>query len=126
VKTCVMLFNIPQKAVSELRIAAVRMGLSVINVQKERFGYTLSRLLEGEIAAMPVEEPFTEQMAVFCHTDDKTLNGMIALLKKARCGGCLKAVLTETNALWTAQQLYGELCREREAFAKGEQAHGEQ
>lgn len=125
-KPCVILFNIPPKSVTDLRVAALRMGLSVRSVPAERFGCRLSRLLEGQQDAVPVEQPFTEPMALFCNLDDKTLNGMIGQMKRVRCGGCLKAVLTETNAEWTAQQLYTELCSEREAIARGQQAHPQQ
>ena len=41
-------------------------------------------------------------------------------LRTLGLGVRLKAVLTPTNVGWNACQLYAELCREREAFRRGD------
>ena len=53
-------------------------------------------------------------MLVFAHFRDRQLDMFLSELQTARLGRtALKAVLTPTNAQWTAAALYAELARER-------------
>lgn len=68
-------------------------------------------------AAMPNQE-LTGQMIVFAGLNEKSLNGLLALLRaNPECGQIpYKAVLTDTNKEWNAYMLMEELKKEHAAM----------
>ena len=55
--------------------------------------------------------------------DQRRLDAVLSELRRRKVHIPLKAVVTPTNALWTPGELYAELCREREAIARGRPIH---
>lgn len=62
---------------------------------------------------------FTEPMLVMAGLESEDIDAVLAALKHNQIRIDLKAVVTPTNQSWTSLQLYGELCREREAMRRG-------
>ncbi len=106
-----------------LRLLSVRLGLKLTAVPPERQGLTVEALFAGETAEGAAEAPFAEELLVLCGVGAGAMNLLLAELRRRHVPIALKAVMTPTNAAWTVQQLHAELCREREAIAKGESAH---
>ena len=70
-------------------------------------------------AATPEER---EPMLVLCGLSNEMLDHFLVRARKMPSPVSLKAVLTETNALWSGKKLQQELRREREAFRGRSQA----
>ena len=120
-----LLCNIPERKMGALRLCAVQLGLHLVAVPPERQGLTAEEVLSGVQEAKAPQAPFTEELLMLCGLPDRTVDGLLARLRRQRATIALKAVLTPTNREWPLDRLYGELCRERQAFAEGGTAHGE-
>lgn len=109
----VLLFNIHGEKLVKIRIAALRLGLDVIEVPPESFGHPLGFMLGLEgFAPSEAAESFEEEMLVM-----EALSS--PLLDALRAGGApvaLKAVVTEQNIRWSAAALCRELRREHAAM----------
>lgn len=121
-KPTVLLFNMPVKKQGAIRVLAARLHLRVLSVAPESFGTSLGMLLQGEHGNAPTET-FDEEMLVMAGLPNGVMDLLLKGLRQQRAAVSLKAILTETNAQWSAVELYRELCREREAFASGETVH---
>ncbi len=70
--------------------------------------------------------PLSREMIVFCHMDNAQVNRFLTTARQLRLAPIeLKAILTPTNAAWTAPQLQAELTAEREAVLRGDAAEHE-
>jgi len=118
-----LLCNIPPHKRAKLQVLALRCACRVQAVPPDRFGDTLADILSGAAPSGGAAEPFTEELLVMSGLSDRQLDALLAGLRRQKVGVALKAVVTPTNVGWTVQELYAELCREREAFAAGRQAH---
>ena len=122
----VLLFNLGDAKRGAVKLIAMRMGVQCLAVPPEKFGLPLDAILSGAEDAQaktPAEIP--EEMAVLCDFPGALFNRFLDELRRKKAGIALKAVLTESNRSWCACDLYTELCRERDAFAQGQTAHGE-
>ncbi len=118
-----LLFNIAPQKRAALQVIALRCGCRTQTVLRSQWGITLSQLLSGQAGGEPPTEPFTEELLVMADLHERQLDTVLAELRRKKIRIALKAVLTPTNAAWTPQELYAELCREREAIRQGGQAH---
>ena len=115
----VLLFGLAGERGRAWRGTAARLGIRVREVSPAEYGMPLARLTgEAEKAeASPLLAALPEPMLVMAGFGPELMD---AYLREAGEAGAprvaLKAVLTPTNAGWTARQLYGELSRERDAI----------
>lgn len=115
------MYNIADKAKNaKIKINAFKYGIKCREVLPVQFGMPVGELAEGASGtdAPGTDAPFTGEMLVMCGFTQLQFNSFTEAIRSAGAGVALKAVLTETNALWTSAQLYNELCAEREAFKK--------
>lgn len=118
-----LLFNIAPQKRAALQVIGLRCGCRMQAVPTEKQGATLARILSGETGEITPAEPFTEELLVMAGLNDRRLDTVLTELRRRKVHIPLKAVVTPTNADWTAVELYEELCRERDAIARGRQAH---
>ena len=85
------------------KLCALR-GLRLRPVEPGETGRTLDSLAFGQPYSPTPGGPIPEPLLVLCGFSSAQLDSQ----------GCLKAVLTPSNANWTLAALYQELCRERE------------
>ena len=116
----VLIYNFPEGEEEKLRRLAGGSA-RVLPVQPLHYGIPLSELLDENRKdrgkAERSKEVFGERMMVFGGFEEENFDGFLSALREAKIGiGALKAVLTPTNALWTSEDLYRELAKEREAF----------
>lgn len=90
-------------------------GLRLRPVEPAELGRPVGALAGDSVPAAEAAPalPIPEPMLVLCHLTDAQLSRLLAALRKEGAGGCLKAVLTPSNAGWSFSALYRELCRER-------------
>jgi len=120
----VLLLNIGDSKRGTIRLIAMRMGIQCVVVPEEKFGLPLEAVLAGAEAPESAEGgAIPEEMAVLCDFPNPLFTKFLDELRRKKAGIALKAVLTDTNRIWSARELYTELCREREAFAAGTKAH---
>ena len=118
--------NLPPQKETSLRVLAVRLGLQVKSVPAQQAGHTLTQLLFGLTdPSIPATPDFTGELLLMAGLTGKTMDLLLQGLRRQRANIPLKAVLTETNTSWSLVQLHQELCRERDAFAAGQNAHEE-
>ena len=110
----------------KLTVACAKAGARLAVLPEDRWGLRVEQVLAGEEGPAPLPEgERVGEMAVMCGFSDAGVNALYRNMKAARVPApALMAMLTETNAAWTAAELYRELSAEREAFARGEKAHG--
>ncbi len=121
-------FNLPDAKLSKLRFACMKCGILSKAVDPADFAQPLGALcgLTGRIDAAPAA-PFSGEMLVMCHMDDAAVNRLLTVIRQLRVPSvALKAILTPTNAAWTACQLHAELTAERQAVMRGETASHEE
>ena len=125
-KPTVLMFGMAGETGRAWRMTAMRLGIFIRMIDGAREEQSLSELLgaqdtrESDAGAMDWEEP----MMVMAHFRPGMLD---AFLTGARRLGAprieLKAVLTQSNAGWTARRLFEELRAERAAFRQGTSEH---
>ena len=118
-------FNLAPQKRAALQVIALRGGIKLQAVPGSRTGATLAQLLSGDPGQTTEPRPFTEELLVFDGFGERMLDAVLTELRRRRVHVALKAVVTPTNAQWTAAELYDELCQERAAVAEGRQAHEE-
>lgn len=117
-----LLFNIAPPKRAKMQVIALRCGCRMQVVPPEHHGAKLEEILSGS-AAPTGESAFSEELLVMSGLGERQMDLLLTELRRQRIPIALKAVVTPTNARWTAVELYTELCRERAAFAAGRQAH---
>lgn len=96
------------------KLCALR-GLRLRPVENSETGRTLDSLAFGKSSPAAPPESIPEPLMVLCGFSSAQLDSLLAALRKTGVPqGCLKAVLTPSNAGWSLAALYRELCRERE------------
>jgi len=114
----------PQK-LGKMQVVCLRLGIRVQAVAPADFGQTvgaaagvLPRRADVPAAALPGE------MLVMAHFRPGMLEGMLQGFRAAHIPPvALKAMLTDTNAAWTADALYAEIAKEHAAMHSGTRAH---
>ena len=116
-------YNLPNMKLSKLRVFCIQNKIRLLEVRREWFSQPIGELLiapQGEIAA----PKFEEEMIVFAGFPAPLFNMTLNRMRSSALPQVsLKAVLTDTNRLWSSGELYDELVKEREAFARGTSAH---
>ena len=121
----ILAFNLSDARLSKLRFLCMKLGTLVKVVPPEDFTQPIAALAGlAERAEAPEADAFADEMIVFCHMSNVQLNNFLKTAKQQRIPPFpLKAILTPTNAAWTACALCAELKEEREAILSGGQAH---
>ena len=122
----ILAFNLTDARLSKLRFLCMKLGTLVKVVPPEDFTQPIAALagLAERSETPDSAEPFADEMIVFCHMTNVQLNNFLKTAKQQRIPPFpLKAILTPTNAAWTACALCAELKEEREAILSGGQAH---
>ena len=122
----ILAFNLTDARLSKLRFLCMKLGLLAKVVPQEDFTQPIAARagLAERCESPEAAESFAEEMIVFCHMSNVQLNNFLKTAKQQRIPPFpLKAILTPTNAEWTACALCAELKEERAAILKGEQAH---
>ena len=113
----VLCYNIQPEKLGRMRVLALRLGIRLRVVQPEEFALPVG-VLAGVIAppetVSPVE-PFSDEMIVMAHFRPGMLDAFLNGFRQSRIPSVkLKAMLTETNAAWTAPALYAAIKEEHE------------
>lgn len=120
----VLLFNLSSAKLAKLRMLLLRAGIGCRVVNPAEQGMTIGALAGTGSTAAAAAEGFTGEMMVMCGLDDGRFNALLAAMRANGVSIPLKAVMTETNAGWTAGALYKELCAEHEAMhSRGREIH---
>ena len=119
--TGVLLYNIGREKLPKIKFILFKLGLSAREVSPAEFDRPIGALagLEGfDAAETDAGEPFAGEMLVLCGLSSAQFSAFLNALRQNRCTVALKAVLTETNAAWSAARLYRELAAEHAALQK--------
>ena len=122
----VLLYNIGKEKMAKLSVVLLRSGIRWRAVSPAEYALPIGLLVGGGTASAESEStdsPFTDELIVMHDFTRTQLNAFLDALRRSRITIPLKAIVTETNALWSSFQLHKELCAEREAIEKGEKAH---
>ena len=115
----VLLFNVNEIKAALIASVCGGMGIRVVKIYKEQYGQKV-----GALACMPIlpltEEPyhgeaFEQEMMVMCFLERNVLDSFLDAYHSAGIPPIdLKAMLTPSNATWSAAQLYKELEKEHQ------------
>ncbi len=119
----ILIYNLSPQQDARLKMLCRKMNIGSRSVEKSEYGLRLGALLGlTEDHTVAEGEDFDDAMLYLCG-----LGGMLNLfldqLRRNRITVPLKAVQTDTNVGFTSYELHRELCAEREAIARGMNAH---
>ncbi len=117
-KPTVLLFGISPAKRNAIGVICHKLNLRMVEVPPQRWGCTMETLFAGTEGECPAKEPFDEEMLVM-DLPGAVMDFFLQGLRRQKVAVDLKAARTPTNDTWTADALYQELCREREAFRNG-------
>jgi hypothetical protein len=113
----VLCYNLQPEKLGRLRVLALRLGIGVRVVEPEKFGLPVGALAGVMEPPETVEaaEPFADEMLVMAHFRPGMLDAFLNGFRQSRIPPVkLKAMLTETNAAWSAARLHREIRAEHE------------
>ena len=113
----VLCYNLQPEKLGRLRVLALRLGIGVRVVEPEKFGLPVGALAGVMNAPETVEEAesFSDEMLVMAHFRPGMLDAFLNGFRQSRIPPVkLKAMLTETNAAWSAARLHREIRAEHE------------
>ena len=113
----VLCYNLQPEKLSRLRVLALRLGIGVRVVEPEKFGLPVGALAGVMEPPETVEEAesFSDEMLVMAHFRPGMLDAFLNGFRQSRIPPVkLKAMLTETNAAWSAARLHREIRAEHE------------
>ena len=113
----VLCYNLQSEKLARLRVLALRLGIGVRVVEPEKFGLPVGALAGVMEPPETVEEaePFSDEMLVMAHFRPGMLDAFLNGFRQSRIPPVkLKAILTETNAGWSAARLHREIRAEHE------------
>lgn len=120
----IMIYNLNPQLDAKLKMLCRKMNIGSRTVEKSEYGYPLGVLLGLSEKAEPAQgEDFDDSMLYIAGLRGGMLNLFIDQLRRNKIIIPLKAVQTETNVCFTSYELHRELCAEREAIARGMNAH---
>ncbi|MBQ3263444.1 MAG: DUF3783 domain-containing protein [Oscillospiraceae bacterium] len=113
----VLCYNLQPEKLGRLRVLALRLGIGVRVVEPDKFALpvgALAGVLETPATVEPAE-PFADEMLVMAHFRPGMLDAFLNGFRQSRIPSVkLKAMLTETNAAWSAARLHREIRAEHE------------
>ena len=113
----VLCYNIQPEKLGRMRVLALRLGLRLRVVAAEEFALPVG-VLAG-VLEPPAEtaepEPFEDEMILMAHFRPGMLDAFLNGFRQSRIPAVkLKAMLTDTNAAWTAGELHAAIKEEHE------------
>ena len=115
----ILCYNTDVKTVNALTHLVSRLGVKVVSVPVTDHYRPIAAVISGiSVGNAPVSPAFNEAMAVFVNMPDGMLDVVLGLMREKGIKIPLKAILTPHNAVWDANTLYKELCRERKEFSR--------
>ena len=113
----VLCYNIQPEKLGRMRVLALRLGIRLRVVQPEEFALpvgALAGVMAPPETVSPVEA-FSDEMIVMAHFRSGMLDAFLNGFRQSRIPSVkLKAMLTETNAAWTAPALHAAVKEEHE------------
>ena len=114
----ILCYNVDSTTVTALERLVFRLGVKVVSVPAGDHYKPLATVIAGvSVNNAPVSPAFNEAMAVFVSMPDGMLDVVLAMMREKGIKIPLKAILTPHNAVWDANTLYKELCRERKEMS---------
>ena len=114
-------YQIDPGKLGRMQVVCLRLGIRVQAVDPADFGQPIGALAGA--ADVPAA-PLPGEMLVMAHFRPGMLEGMLQGFRAAHIPPvALKAMLTDTNAAWTAPALYAEIAKEHAAMHSGGRAH---
>ena len=113
----VLCYNLQPEKLGRLRVLALRLGIGVRVVDQEQFALPVGALAGVTETPETVEaaEQFADEMLVMAHFRPGMLDAFLNGFRQSRIPPVkLKAMLTETNAAWSAAHLHREIRAEHE------------
>lgn len=123
-KEQILLFNIPDVSVrNQLRNAFTALKITTKYIEKHKYSQPLGQLA-GILPAKKNPAPYTgpeleASMMIFVNLPDAMLDFILKILQNFPVKFPYKAVLTATNAKWTATECFAEIKREHEFMHNG-------
>lgn len=113
----VLLYNIPAEKEKAIFALCEKLSARAVTVPVSRHGCTVGEALRGEGVDRPAKKPFTDEMLVL-QLPGILMDFFLQGLQREGAEVALKAAVTPTNVLWTADALMRELHRERMEFLR--------
>ena len=138
----ILAYSLTADRLNRLRFLCMKLGVLVKAVPAADFAQPIGALCGvservecpevAEVPDVPVapDAPVAPdvpvgEMIVFCHMSDVQVDRFLQTARQMRVPPFpIKAILTPTNAAWSAPQLYQELTQERQAIRQGAAVHG--
>ena len=113
----VLCYNIRPEKLGRMRVLCLRLGIGVRVVEADKFALPVGVLagVMDKPETVEAAEPFSDEMLVMAHFRPGMLDAFLNGFRQSRIPSVkLKAMLTETNAAWSAARLHREILAEHE------------
>ena len=117
----ILAFNLDDGAADALKKVCDSKKFRMKAVPRESFSMPLGGMVGLQVtgAVNAVTQGFDDPMLVMCGLDEHTLDTFLRVMRYSAVPPIpLKAILTPTNAAWSALTLHEELCREHEQMQR--------
>ncbi len=118
-RATVLAFHVPAERLARLRMVCMRTGLLLRPIEDAELSRPIGALcsVTPPSSEMLPAPDFDGEMLLFAHMSSAQVQQFLQVSRQMKAPSFpLKAVLTPTNAAWTAGQLYAELTAERAAL----------
>ena len=115
----VFLYNLSPDKLRKVRVALLRLGIRGRTVAYAEYGHPIGYLAgaEGfEPSGEYTGEDFTAEMMVMSGLSSRQFSALLDTLRASRAVVQLKAVVTESNAVWNSFELYKALREEHDTM----------
>lgn len=120
----VLIYNLDSAKDAKLKMLCRKMNIGSRSVDKSEYGHKLGYLIGvSDESQITDGDDFDDGMLYISGIRGGMLNLFIDQLRRNKIIVPLKAIHTPTNEGFTSYELYKELCAERDAIAKGTNAH---
>ena len=116
-KPQILCYALSQTAHRMLAVLGRRFGVALRTVSPDAYRLPIAAVAGGLLpTGEGTEYTLPEPMLIFVNMPEVRLRQFLAAMREEGPRVSLKAVLTPHNAVWSAEELYRELCRERAAL----------
>ncbi len=120
-KPQIIFLNVSDEKIKKLKPVLGLMGIRITVIDSSRLNDTVGHIaypdmFENDSADGKTQE-FNDEFMLICGMDGKMLDTVLNFMRGAKQSIALKAMLTETNSLWSLSRLISEISAERMMIA---------
>ena len=120
-KPQIIFLNVSDEKIKKLKPVLGLMGIRITVIDNSRLNDTVGHIAYPDMFENNYDDgktqEFNDEFMLLCGMDGKMLDTVLNFMRGAKQSIALKAMLTETNSLWSLSRLISEISAERMLIA---------